>query len=101
MNEKNIVLNNVEAAKEFVKAASECDFDIDVDFQQNCIGCQIPAWYSQPGSEKQAQSLLQRRKRRIQYSSGKICGIIIEAWMFEKETAAWGGSFFLFYAFFC
>ena len=26
MNEKNIVLNNVEAAKEFVKAASECDF---------------------------------------------------------------------------
>ena len=27
MNEKNIVLNNVEAAKEFVKAASECDFD--------------------------------------------------------------------------
>ena len=25
MNEKNIVLNNVEAAKEFVKAASECD----------------------------------------------------------------------------
>ena len=29
MNEKNIVLNNVEAAKEFVKAASECDFDID------------------------------------------------------------------------
>ena len=24
MNEKNIVLNNVEAAKEFVKAASEC-----------------------------------------------------------------------------
>ena len=32
MNEKNIVLNNVEAAKEFVKAASECDFDIDVYF---------------------------------------------------------------------
>ena len=30
MNEKNIVLNNVEAAKEFVKAAAECDFDIDV-----------------------------------------------------------------------
>ena len=30
MNEKNIVLNSVEAAKEFVKAASECDFDIEV-----------------------------------------------------------------------
>ena len=29
MNEKNIVLNSVEAAKEFVKAASECDFDIE------------------------------------------------------------------------
>ena len=34
MNEKNIVLNNVEAAKEFVKAASECDFDIDVYFNR-------------------------------------------------------------------
>ena len=32
MNEKNIVLNNVEAAKEFVKAASE--FDIDVYFNR-------------------------------------------------------------------
>ena len=28
MNEKNIVLNNVEAAKEVVKAASECDIDV-------------------------------------------------------------------------
>ena len=34
MNEKNIVLNSVEAAKEFVKAASECDFDIDVYFNR-------------------------------------------------------------------
>ena len=34
MNEKNIVLNNVEAAKEFVKAASECDFDIDVYYNE-------------------------------------------------------------------
>ncbi|MBD9002273.1 MAG: HPr family phosphocarrier protein, partial [Coprococcus catus] len=34
MNEKNIVLNNVEAAKEFVKAASECDFDIDVRYNR-------------------------------------------------------------------
>ena len=34
MNEKNIVLNNVEAAKEFVKAASECDVDIDVYFNR-------------------------------------------------------------------
>ena len=32
MNEKNIVLNSVEAAKEFVKAAS--DFDIDVYFNR-------------------------------------------------------------------
>ena len=37
MNEKNIVLNNVEAAKEFVKAASECDFDIDVYYNRFLI----------------------------------------------------------------
>ena len=37
MNEKNIVLNNVEAAKEFVKAASECDFDIDVSYNRIVI----------------------------------------------------------------
>ena len=37
MNEKNIVLNNVEAAKEFVKAASECDFDIDVKCDRTFI----------------------------------------------------------------
>ena len=37
MNEKNIVLNNVEAAKEFVKAAAECDFDIDVCYNRAVI----------------------------------------------------------------
>ena len=37
MNEKNIVLNSVEAAKEFVKAASECDFDIDVYYNRVVI----------------------------------------------------------------
>ena len=37
MNEKNIVLNRVEAAKEFVKAASECDFDIDVYYNRFLI----------------------------------------------------------------
>ena len=59
----------------------------------------IPVGISVPGSEKQAQSLLQRRKTPvIQFC--KICGIIIEAWMFEKKPPAWGG-FFLFYAFFC
>lgn len=34
MIEKNIVLNSVEGAKEFVKAATECDFDIDVYFNR-------------------------------------------------------------------
>ena len=32
--DKTILLNYVEAAKEFVKAASECDFDIDVYFNR-------------------------------------------------------------------
>ena len=95
MNEKNIVLNNVEAAKEFVKAASECDFDIDVYFNRIALDAK-----SLLGSEKQAQSLLQRRKRRIQYSSGKICGIIIEAWMFEKKLLPGAAVFFCFMHFF-
>lgn len=34
MIEKNIVLNSVEGAREFVKAATECDFDIDVYFNR-------------------------------------------------------------------
>lgn len=34
MNEKNIVLNSIEGAREFVSAASECDFDIDVYFNR-------------------------------------------------------------------
>lgn len=34
MNEKSIVLNSIEGAKEFVSAASECDFDIDVYFNR-------------------------------------------------------------------
>ena len=63
----------------------------------------LPLWFprqEQPGSEKQAQSLLQRRKRRIQYSSGKICGIIIEAWMFEKKLLPGAAVFFCFMHFF-
>ena len=34
MIEKHIVLNSVEGAREFVKAATECDFDIDVYFNR-------------------------------------------------------------------
>lgn len=34
MNEKSIVLNSIEGAREFVSAASECDFDIDVYFNR-------------------------------------------------------------------
>lgn len=34
MNEKSIVLNSIEGAKEFVSAASACDFDIDVYFNR-------------------------------------------------------------------
>ena len=34
MIEKKIVLNSVDGAREFVKAATECDFDIDVYFNR-------------------------------------------------------------------
>ena len=96
MNEKNIVLNNVEAAKEFVKAASECDFDIDVYFNRIALDAKSLLGIL----SLDLRSLLQRRKRRIQYSSGKICGIIIEAWMFEKKLLPGAAVFFCFMHFF-
>lgn len=34
MNKQQIILNNIDGAKEFVAAAADCDFDIDVYFNR-------------------------------------------------------------------
>lgn len=73
MNEKNIVLNSVEAAKEFVKAASECDFDIDVYFNRIALDAKSLLGILSLDLRSKLRVCYSRRKRRIQYSSGKIC----------------------------
>lgn len=51
MKEKNIKLLNVDEVKQFVSAAIQCDFDVDVYYNRVIIDAKSILGGIQPGSE--------------------------------------------------
>jgi len=57
---KKIRLNATEDVKEFVKAASKCDFDVDISYNRILIDA-IYSWNPQHGSDQSSYSNLSWR----------------------------------------
>ena len=58
---KKIRLNATEDVKEFVKAASKCDFDVDISYNRIFNWCKIYSWNPQHGSDQSSYSNLSWR----------------------------------------
>ena len=54
MKEHQIMLNATEDVKEFVNAASKCDFDIDISYNRIIIDAKSLLGNSQYGSDQKA-----------------------------------------------
>ena len=52
MLEKKIRLEAIDDVREFVQAATRCNFDVDISYNRMVIDAKINSWCNEPGPHK-------------------------------------------------
>ena len=73
---QKIRLNATEDVKEFVQAASKCDFDVDISYNRVIIDAKIHSWNSQHGSDQGPYCNLSWGRSRVQPFPSEVCGSV-------------------------